>query len=78
MPGTPQQNGVLERCNRTLIDMVRSTLSNSTLPVSLWMHALKTIMYLLNMIPSKAVPKTPFELWMNRTPSIKHLHVWGS
>ena len=60
MPGTPQQNGVLERCNRTLIDMVRSTLSNSTLPVSLWMHALKTIMYLLNMIPSKAVPKTPF------------------
>ena len=34
-------------------------------------------MYLLNKVPSKAVPKTPFELWTNRTPSIRHLHVWG-
>ena len=77
VPGTPQQNGVLERCNRTLINMVRSMLSNSTLLVSLWMCALKTVMYLLNKVPSKVVPKTPFELWTNRTPSIRHLHVWG-
>jgi len=34
-------------------------------------------MYLLNRVPSKAVPKTPFELWTNRTPSIRHLNVWG-
>ena len=34
-------------------------------------------MYLLNRVPSKAVPKTSFELWTNRTPSIRHLHVWG-
>ena len=40
------------------------------------MYALKTAMYLSNRIPSKAVQKTPFELWMNRTPSIRHLHVW--
>ena len=33
------------------------------LPVSLWMYALKTAMYLLNRVPSKAVQKTPFELW---------------
>ena len=77
MPSTPQQNGVSERRNKTLMDMVRSMLINSTLPVSLWMHALKTAMYLLNEVPSKAVPKTPFELWTNRTPSIRHLHVWG-
>ena len=77
MPGTPQQNGVSERRNRTLMDMVRSMLINSTLPVSLWMYALKNAMYLLNRVPSKAVPKTPFELWTNRTPSIRHLHVWG-
>ena len=77
MPGTPQQISVLERCNRTLMDMVRSMLSNSKLPVSLWMYALKTAMYLLNKVTSKAVPKTPFELWTNRTPSIRHLHVWG-
>ena len=62
MPGTSQQNGLAERLNRTLMDMVRST-SNSTLPLSLWMYALKTVVYLLNRVPSKAVPKTPFELW---------------
>ena len=77
MPGTPQQNGVLEMCNRTLMDIVRSMLSNSTLPVSLWMYALKNVIYLLNRVPSNAFSKTPFELWMNRTSSIRHLHVWG-
>ena len=41
------------------------------------MYALKTTMYLLNRVPSKIVPKTPFELWTNRTPSIRHLYVWG-
>jgi len=77
MPGTPQQNGASERCNRTLMDMVWSMLINSTLPVSLWMYSLKTTMYLLNKVPSKAVPNTHFELWTNRTPNIRHLHVWG-
>ena len=57
MPSTPQQNGVAERRNRTLLDMVRSMLSNSCLPVSLWMYALKIVMYLLNRIPSKVVQK---------------------
>ena len=60
MPGTPQKNGVAERRNRTLMDMVRSILSNSTLPLSLWMYALKTIVYVLNWVPSKAIPKNPF------------------
>ena len=63
MPRTPQQNGVVERHNRTLMDMVRSMLSNSKLSLSLWMYALKTVVYLLNRVPSKAVSKTPFELW---------------
>ena len=62
MPDTPQQNGVVERRNRTLMDMVRSMMSNSSLPISLWMYALNTIVYLLNRIPSKAIPKIPFEL----------------
>ena len=57
MSGTPQQNGVSKRRNRTLMDMVRSMLSNSCLPVSLWMYALKTVMYLLNTVPSKDVQK---------------------
>ena len=41
------------------------------------MYALKTAMYFMNRVPSKVVSKTPFELWTNMTPSIRHLHVWG-
>jgi transposase InsO family protein len=59
MPGEPQQNGVAERCNRTLMDMVRSMLSDSSLPVELWMEALKTVAHILNRVPSKSVPKIP-------------------
>ena len=77
MPSTLQQNGVAERWNRTLMDMVRSMLSYSTIPLSLWMHALKTIVYLHNRVRSKVVPKTPYELWTGRKPSLRHLHVWG-
>jgi hypothetical protein len=59
------------------MDMVRSMLSNSTLPLSLWMYAFKTAVYLLNRVPSKAVPKTLFELWTRKKPSLKYLHVWS-
>jgi hypothetical protein len=77
MPGTPLQNGVFEGRNRTLMEMVRSMLSFSYIPLSLWMHALKTSTYLLNRVPSKLVPKTPYELWTGKRPSLRHLHVWG-
>jgi hypothetical protein len=77
MPSTPQQNGVAERRNRTLMDMVRSMLSNSELPLFLWSEALKTVVYVLNRVPSKAVPKTTFELWNGWKPSLNHLHIWG-
>ena len=77
MPSTPQQNGVAERRNRTLMEMVRSMMSYSSVPISLWGEALKTAMYILNRVPSKAVPKTPFELWTDRKPSLRHIHIWG-
>ena len=76
-PGEPQQNGVAERRNRTLMDMVRSMLSYSALPVELWMEALKTAIHILNRVPSKSVSKTPYELWTGRKPSLNYLHVWG-
>ena len=75
MPGTLQQNGVSNRHNKTLMNMVKSMLSNSNLPISLLMYALKTTMYLMNRVLNKAIPKTPFELWTNRTPNIRHLDV---
>ena len=77
MPGTPEQNGVAERRNRTLKDMMRSMMSRCNLPDFLWGDALKTALYILNRVPSKSVPKTPFELWTGRKPSLNHLRVWG-
>ena len=62
MPGTLSQNGVAERQNHTLKDIVRSMISHSTLPESLWGKAIKTAVYILNRVPSKAVAKTPYEL----------------
>nr|CAN75844.1 hypothetical protein VITISV_005150 [Vitis vinifera] len=66
MPGTPQQNGVAERRNRTLLDMVRCMLSNSSLPEFLCGEALRIAAYILNQVSSKYVPKTPYELWGSR------------
>ena len=77
-PGTPHQNGVVERRNRTLLDMVRSMLSYSSLPISFWGYALETATYLLNLIPSKSVSKTPTELWNGRKPSLNHIRIWGA
>ena len=48
MPGSPDQNGVVERRNRTLMDMVRSMRSNTKLPQFLWTETLKTAVYILN------------------------------
>ena len=58
--------------------MVRSMISYSTLPISLWIEALKTTIHILNRVPNKSVPKTLYELWTGRVPSLNHLHVWGS
>ena len=77
MPGEPQQNGVAERRNRTLLDMVRSMLSHASLPVSLWMEALKTAAHILNLAPTKSAPNIPYEMWTGRKPSLNYLRVWG-
>ena len=74
--GTPQQNSVAERRNKTLLEMVRSMMSYSTLPISFWGYTLNTAIHLLNLVPSKFVPKTPMELWSGHKPSMKYLHIW--
>ncbi|KAL8116714.1 hypothetical protein AgCh_023023 [Apium graveolens] len=76
-PGTPLQNGVAERRNQTLLESVRSMMSYSDLPKSFWGHALETTAYLLNLVPSKSVPKTPLELWTGNKPSLRHIRIWG-
>ncbi|KAJ9542184.1 hypothetical protein OSB04_028690 [Centaurea solstitialis] len=76
-PYTPQMNGVSERRNRTLLDMVRSMMCHSTQPVSFWGHALETAAHILNRAPTKSVEKTPYEPWRGKKPKMSFLKIWG-
>ncbi|KAJ9541656.1 LOW QUALITY PROTEIN: hypothetical protein OSB04_028162 [Centaurea solstitialis] len=76
-PYTPQMNGVSERRNCTLLDMVRSMMCHSTLPMSFWGHELETAAHILNRAPTKSVEKTLYELWKGKKPSISFLRIWG-
>ncbi|GJR01646.1 retrotransposon protein, putative, ty1-copia subclass [Tanacetum coccineum] len=76
-PYTPQLNGVSERRNRTLLDMVRSMMSQTTLPKSFWDYALESAARILNMVPTKKVEKTPYEIWHGQAPKLSYLKVWG-
>ncbi len=75
--GTPQRNGVLECRNRTLLDMVRSMMSLTDLPLSFWGYALETAAFTLNRAPPKSVEKTLYELWFGNKPKLSFLKVWG-
>ncbi|KAK8977456.1 hypothetical protein V6N11_008371 [Hibiscus sabdariffa] len=76
-PGTSQWNGVSKRRNRTLLDMVRSMMSHSDLPISLWGHALETAAFTLNRVPSKSVQKTPHEMWTGKRPGMSFMKICG-
>nr|GEV15930.1 retrotransposon protein, putative, Ty1-copia subclass [Tanacetum cinerariifolium] len=76
-PYTPQQNGVSERRNRTLLDMVRSMFNLTTLPLSFWDYALESAVRILNMVPTKKLDKTPYEIWHGKAPNLSYLKVWG-
>ena len=75
-PGTPQHNGVSERRNRTLLDMVRSMMSLTNLPLSFWGYALETAAFTLNRASCKSVETTPYELWFGKKPKLLFLKVW--
>ncbi|GJY11823.1 retrotransposon protein, putative, ty1-copia subclass [Tanacetum coccineum] len=72
---TPQHNRVFERKNRTLLDMVRSMMNLTTMPLSFWGYALETATRILNMVPTKKVDKTPYELWTHQAPDRLCLNV---
>ena len=76
-PGTPQRNGVSEHRNRTLLDMVRSMMSLTDLPLSFWGYALETAAFTLNRAPSKSIETTPYELWFGKKPKLSFLKVLG-
>ncbi len=78
---TPQNNGLAERTNRTLMEMVRCLLFGSNLSAVFWSAAVAASCYLLNFRISKGDPdasKSPHQLWYGKKPSIKHLRIFGS
>jgi transposase InsO family protein len=77
-PYTPQQNGVVERMNMTLMEKARSMLSGVGLGQEFWAEAVGTTCYLVNRSPSSTLDdKTPHEVWSGKKPSLQHLRVFG-
>ncbi|KAI3523596.1 hypothetical protein L1887_01838 [Cichorium endivia] len=77
-PYSPQQNGVVERRNRTVLEMVRCNLKTMEMPDVLWGEAVNHSVYVLNRAYTKALKEvTPYEMWTGRKPSIEHLRVFG-
>nr|GEZ33315.1 ribonuclease H-like domain-containing protein [Tanacetum cinerariifolium] len=75
---TPQQNGVAERRNRTLIEAAKTMLADAKLPVTFCAKAVKTACYVQNMVlVNKSHNKTPYELFNGRSPAIGFLKLFG-
>lgn len=74
---TPEQNGVAERKNRSLLESARCMLYDADMDKKYWGEAINTANYLQNRLPSKCIEKTPFELWHLKAPNVDHLRVFG-
>nr|GEW21199.1 putative reverse transcriptase domain, ribonuclease H-like domain, aspartic peptidase domain protein [Tanacetum cinerariifolium] len=78
VPRTPQQNGIAERKNKTLIKAARTMLADSFLPIPFWAEAVNTTFYVQNrVLVTKPHNKTPYELLHGRTPSIGFMRPFG-
>ena len=79
LPYSPQQNGVVERKNRSILNAARSMLKSKRMPKEFWAEAVDCAIYLSNRSPTRSVwGKTPQEAWSGRKPGISHLKVFGS
>ncbi|KAK2378545.1 putative mitochondrial protein [Trifolium repens] len=78
-PITPQQNGVVERKNRTIQESARAMLHAKKLPYHFWAEAMNTACYVHNRVTMrKGTNCTIYELWKDRKPTVKYFHVFGS
>ena len=77
-PYTPQQNGVVERRNRTLLEMTRSILKAMHVPNILWGEAVRHSTYLINFVSTRALDeRKPYEVLRSTKPNLTHLRVFG-
>lgn len=77
-PYTPQQNGVAERLNRTILEKVRSLLSETGLGEEFWAEASSTVVYMINRTPFIPLElKVPEEVWSGRAPEYDHMRRFG-
>jgi hypothetical protein len=60
-----------------LLDIVRSMMSRTELPLSFWRYALETAIFTLNRVPTKFIDKIPYEVWTVRVPTYFFLKIWG-
>jgi hypothetical protein len=75
---SPQQNGVVERRNQTVVGMARTLLKQRGMPAIFWGEAMVTAVYILNCSPTKALNgRTLYEAWHGRKPVVSHLRVFG-
>jgi len=75
---TPQQNGVAERKNQTIMNMVRSMLVKKSIPKTFWLEAVNWSVHVLNRSPTLAVKNiTPQEAWSKVRPSVNHFRIFG-
>src|ERR1051325_661341 len=77
-PRTVQQNGVVERKNRTLQEMAHTMIQETNMAKHLWAEAVNITCYIQNRISIRPIlEKTPYELWKNRKPNISYFHPFG-
>ena len=77
VPETPEQNGVAERFNRTVVEAARCLLIDSKLPKSYWVRAVDTACYARNLVVKDKNAKSAFEKFFGRKPRSDHLKVFG-
>ncbi|UYV76870.1 hypothetical protein LAZ67_14002267 [Cordylochernes scorpioides] len=74
---SPQQNGVAERANRTLVEMTRCFIIQANLPDPLWAELVYTSTYIRNRCPRTNESRTPYEIFTGRKPTVSHLRIIG-
>jgi hypothetical protein len=76
-PYSPQSNGIVEKKNRILTDLVNSMLDTARLSKTWWGTILLTSCHVLNRVSMKNKEKTPYEEWIGRKPSLSYLCTWS-